>query len=148
MADKTLPFDQKSLAPLLEKVPTPFHLYDETAIRANARRLNQAFSWVPGGFKNFFAVKALPNPRIMEVLKEEGMGADCSSFAELVLCQAVGFKGEDIMFTSNDTPAYEYQKAKDLGANINLDDISHIEFLEKEVGLPSLVCFWTPQRRK
>jgi diaminopimelate decarboxylase len=141
MSDKTLPFTKKNLDPILKKVPTPFHIYDESAIRKNAQDFYSAFSWVPGGFKNYYAVKALPNPYILEIIKEEGMGADCSSYGELVLSEAVGFKGEDIMFTSNDTPAYEYQKAKDLGAVINLDDITHIDFLKEEVGLPELLCF-------
>jgi diaminopimelate decarboxylase len=141
MSDKTLPFTKASLSPILREVPTPFHIYDEAAIRKNAQNFYKAFSWVPGGFKNYYAVKALPNPHILDIIKEEGMGADCSSYGELVLSEAVGFQGEDIMFTSNDTPAYEYQKAKDLGAVINLDDITHIDFLEKEVGLPELLCF-------
>ena len=110
-------------------------------IRENARRFYKAFSWVPGGFKNYFAVKALPNPYIMKILKEEGMGADCSSLPELILAETTGIKGEDIMFTSNDTPAEEYRKAWDLGAVINLDDISHIPFLEKSAGIPELICF-------
>jgi diaminopimelate decarboxylase len=93
------------------------------------------------GFKEYFAVKALPNPFILKILKEEGFGADCSSLPELLLAESVGITGEDIMFTSNDTPAKEYRKAKELGAVINLDDISHIEFLEEQVGLPELVCF-------
>jgi len=124
------------------QVPTPFHLYDEPAMKQNARQFAQAFSWVPGGFRNFFAVKALPNPHILASLKAEGMGADCSSLGELLLCEAVGLTGEAIVFTSNDTPAIEYQKAAALGAIINLDDISHIPYLEKALGsLPPMLSF-------
>lgn len=141
MAEKKVPFTKEQLEKIISKHPTPFHIYDEEAIRENARRFYKAFSWVPGGFKNYFAVKALPNPYIMKILKEEGMGADCSSLPELLLSDKVGIKGEDIMFTSNDTPADEYKKAWDLGAVINLDDISHIPFLEKSAGVPELICF-------
>ncbi|RKX44202.1 MAG: diaminopimelate decarboxylase, partial [Verrucomicrobia bacterium] len=112
---------------------------DERAIRENARRLKAAFAWNPG-FKEYFAVKAAPNPYLMKILKAEGFGSDCSSYPELLLSESVGVVGEDIIFTSNDTPAYEYAKAKELGAIINLDDISHIQYLEDEVGLPELVC--------
>lgn len=142
-----VPFSRTRIEELETRYPTPFHIYDEEAIRAGARRLYKAFSWVtgpdgkPGGFKNFFAVKALPNPYILRVLKEEGMGADCSSLPELLLADAVGIQGEDIMFTSNDTPAEEFVEAKKLGAVINLDDITHIDFLEKAAGIPDLVCF-------
>lgn len=142
-----VPFSRTRIEELETRYPTPFHIYDEEAIRAGARRLYKAFSWVtgpdgkPGGFKNFFAVKALPNPYILRVLKEEGMGADCSSLPELLLADAVGIQGEDIMFTSNDTPAEEFVTAKKLGAVINLDDITHIDFLEKAAGIPDLVCF-------
>ena len=141
MAEKKVPFTKEQLEKIISKHPTPFHIYDEEAIRENARRFYKAFSWVPGGFKNYFAVKALPNPYIMKILKEEGMGADCSSLPELLLSDKVGIKGEDIMFTSNDTPADEYKKAWELGAVINLDDISHIPFLEKSAGVPELICF-------
>jgi diaminopimelate decarboxylase len=137
---KTIPFTEAELLKLAETYPTPFHIYDEQAIRKNCRDFYEAFSWVHKGFKNYFAVKALPNPYIMEILKEEGMGADCSSYAELELAKAVGIEGEDIMFTSNDTPAYEFRKAKELDAIINLDDISHLDYIEKEVGLPDLIC--------
>ncbi|PKL65730.1 MAG: diaminopimelate decarboxylase [Methanomicrobiales archaeon HGW-Methanomicrobiales-3] len=142
-----VPFSRTRIEELETRYPTPFHIYDEEAIRAGARRLYKAFSWVqgpdgkPGGFKNFFAVKALPNPYILRLLKEEGMGADCSSLPELLLADAVGIQGEDIMFTSNDTPAEEFVTAKKLGAVINLDDITHIDFLEKTAGIPDLVCF-------
>ncbi|NMB79572.1 MAG: diaminopimelate decarboxylase [Methanomicrobiales archaeon] len=144
---KTVPFTRTQIEKLEKEYPTPFHIYDEEAIRAGARRLSKAFSWVPGpdgkkgGFLNYFAVKALPNPYILRVLKEEGMGADCSSLPELQLADAVGMKGEDIMFTSNDTPAEEFVVAKKLGAIINLDDITHLDFLEKCAGIPRLICF-------
>ena len=141
MSEKKLPFDSAQIKKIIKENPTPFHIYDEKAIRENARNFYKAFSWVPGGFKNYFAVKALPNPHIMKILKEEGMGADCSSLPELLLSEKVGISGEDIMFTSNDTPASEYKKAWDLGAVINLDDITHIPFLEKNAGIPELICF-------
>ena len=140
MAEKKLPFSQAQLEDMLQKYPTPFHLYDEAAIRANVKRLLAAFSWAPS-FKEYFAVKATPNPFLLKILKEEGLGADCSSAAELVLAEKVGITGENIMFSSNDTPAEEYAKAAELGAIINLDDISHIEYLEKHVGLPELLSF-------
>jgi len=140
MAEKKLPFSQAQLEDMLQKYPTPFHLYDEAAIRANVKRLLAAFSWAPS-FKEYFAVKATPNPFLLKILKEEGLGADCSSAAELVLAEKVGITGENIMFSSNDTPAEEYAKATELGAIINLDDISHIEYLEKHVGLPELLSF-------
>jgi diaminopimelate decarboxylase len=139
MSEKKCPLNREQLEELTKQFPTPFHLYDEAAIRANARALKAAFAWNPG-FKEYFAVKAAPNPYLMKILKSEGFGADCSSVPELLLSESIGLSGEEIIFTSNDTPAYEYQKAIDLGAIINLDDISHIEFLEKEVGLPELVC--------
>ena len=140
MAEKKLPFSQAQLDEMLQKYPTPFHLYDEAAIRANVKRLLAAFSWAPA-FKEYFAVKATPNPFLLKILKEEGLGADCSSAAELVLAEKVGITGENIMFSSNDTPAEEYAKAVELGAIINLDDISHIEYLERHVGLPELLSF-------
>ena len=138
--NKTLPFTKDQISAIARQYPTPFHIYDEKAIRANARLLKATFAGLPG-FKEFFAVKALPNPFILKILKEEGFGADCSSLPELLLAEKVGILGENIMFSSNDTPADEYQKAKELGAIINLDDISHIEFLEQHAGLPELVCF-------
>ncbi|MGN0857374.1 MAG: diaminopimelate decarboxylase family protein [Candidatus Spyradenecus sp.] len=137
---KTLPCTEAKLREIAAQWPTPFHLYDEKAIRANARRLRKAFAW-NAGFRNFFAVKAAPNPYLMRVLQEEGFGADCSSLPELLLSERVGLPGEAMMFTSNDTPAEEFAKAKALGANINLDDISHIDFLERTCGLPERVCF-------
>lgn len=139
MASKTLPFTQQQIERIAEQYPTPFHIYDERGIRENARRLKQAFEGVYG-FKEFFAVKALPNPFIMKVLKEEGFGSDCSSMPELLLSERVGIVGEEIMFSSNDTPAEEFRKARELRAIINLDDISHIEYLEKTAGLPDLLC--------
>lgn len=138
---KKIPFSKEQIEKIIEKHPTPFHIYDEKAIRENAKRFYSAFSWVPGGFKNYFAVKALPNPYIMKILKEEGMGADCSSLPELLLSEKAGIKNEDILLTSNDTPASEYKKAYDMGAVINLDDITHIPFLEKSAGIPELICF-------
>ena len=140
MSTKVLPFSKEQLEAIVQKFPTPFHIYDEKAMRENARRFVKAFSWNKG-FKEFFAIKACPNPYLMKALKEEGFGIDCSSMAELVLAEQVGLRGEEIMFTSNDTPAEEFVKARELGAIINLDDIRHIEFLEEVAGLPELVCF-------
>lgn len=137
---KILPFTKKQIVEIIKKYETPFHIYDQKAIIANAKRLNKAFSWNKG-FREYFAVKALPNPYILEILRQEGFGADCSSYAELILAEKVGLRGEDIMFTSNDAAAKEYIKAKALGAIINLDDISHIEFLERHAGIPSIICF-------
>jgi diaminopimelate decarboxylase len=137
---KNLPFSKETIEKITQEHPTPFHIYDEEAIRTHARRFQGAFSWVPGGFRNFFAVKALPNPHILQVVREEGMGFDCSSYAELELVERIGVRGEEIIFTSNDTPAYEYKKAKDLGAIINLDDLSHVDYLHKHVGMPDLIC--------
>jgi diaminopimelate decarboxylase len=137
---KAVPFTKAQIEKIIKKYPTPFHIYDEKAIRENARRFYKAFSWA-GGFKNYFAVKALPNPHILKILKEEGMGADCSSLPELILAQKVGLKGDNIMFTSNDTPAREFVFAKKMGAIINLDDITHIAMLEKTAGIPRLICF-------
>jgi len=140
MTTKQIPFSKQQIEKIIEQYPTPFHIYDEKGIRENARAFNRTFSWNPG-FKEFYAIKSAPNPYLMKIMQEEGFGIDCSSYAELVLAEKLGIKGDDIMFTSNDTPAYEYKKAIELGAIINLDDISHIEYLEKNVGLPSLVCF-------
>nr|WP_319510753.1 diaminopimelate decarboxylase [uncultured Draconibacterium sp.] len=139
MAVKDLPFSKKQLDSIIENHPTPFHIYDEKAIRENARYFKNAFSWNEG-FKEYYAIKAAPNPYLMKILREEGFGIDCSSVAELELAKRVGMSGDEIMLTSNDTPAYEFQLAKDLGAIINLDDISHIEFVEKNVGLPDTIC--------
>lgn len=144
MAEKKLPFTKTELESIVREYPTPVYIYDEAAIRANARRLLDVFSWAPK-FKEYFAVKATPNPHILALLKEEGIGADCSSLAELVLAEKSGITGENIMFTSNDTPVEDYQKASDLGAIINLDDITQIDFLEKHAGLPKLVsCRYNP----
>jgi diaminopimelate decarboxylase len=140
MTTKQLPFSKHQLEKIIEKYPTPFHIYDEKGIREYARKFNKAFSWDPG-FKEFYAIKSAPNPFLMKIMRQEGFGIDCSSYAELVIAEKLGMSGDEIMFTSNDTPAYEYKKAIELGAIINLDDISHIEYLEKNVGLPSLVCF-------
>ena len=139
MANKKLLFTKKQIAEIMQKHPTPFHIYDEAGIRGNARQFKKAFSILPG-FNEFFAVKALPNPFIMGILKEEGFGADCSSYPELLLAEKIGLQKENIMFSSNDTPATEYKKARDLGAIINLDDISHIPFLESAAGFPDLIC--------
>jgi len=139
MAEKKLPFSKKQIEDIIDKHPTPFHIYDEKAIRENARSLKNAFAWNEG-FKEYFAIKAAPNPYLMKILREEGFGIDCSSVAELELAKRIGMSGEEIMLTSNDTPAYEFQLAKDLGAIINLDDISHIAYLEKHVGLPDTIC--------
>ncbi|MFA5357544.1 MAG: diaminopimelate decarboxylase [archaeon] len=138
--DSDLPFTKKQMIEITKKYSTPFHIYDEKGIRENARKLYKAFSWCKG-FKEYFAVKACPNPYIMEILKEEGCGADCSSLPELLLAEKVGIIGEGIMFTSNDTPVGEFKKAKELGAIINLDDITHISFLEKSAGIPEIICF-------
>jgi len=140
MTEKTLPFTKEQIEELAREYPTPFYIYDEIGIRNTARQLYSAFSWVPD-FKNYFAVKALPNPEILRLLKEEGMGADCSSLPELILSEMAGITGENIMFTSNDTPGEEFRKARELGAIINLDDITHIDFLEKEAGMPEILCF-------
>jgi diaminopimelate decarboxylase len=138
MTSKTLPFSREQLERIVRQHPTPFHLYDEKAIRMNAKNLLKSFSWNKG-FKEYFAVKATPNPFILKILKGEGFGTDCSSLPELILSEKVGIVGEEIMFSSNDTPANEYIKAKELRATINLDDISHIAFLEKHCGIPELV---------
>ncbi len=125
--------------------PTPFHVYDEKGIRANAQEINEAFSWNPG-FKEYFAVKANCNPFLLKILQEYGFGADCSSMAELLLANELGFKGDNIMFTSNETPAEEFAYAAELGAIINLDDITHIDFLEGIIGqLPkTMSCRYNP----
>lgn len=140
MAGRHVPFTKDQIESIIATHPTPFHIYDEKAIRENARKLKELFSWAPG-FREYFAVKATPNPYILKILKEEGFGTDCSSLPELILSEKIGLPGEYIMFTSNDTPYQEYQKTKELGAIINLDDISHIPYLEKHVGLPELLCF-------
>jgi len=138
---KKVPFTLTQIQELVKDYPTPFYVYDEKEIRNNVQELYQTFSWVKD-FKNYFAVKALPNPSILKLLKEEGCGLDCSSLGELVLAEQTGFSEKDIMFTSNNTPADEYIKATKLGAIINFDDITHIDFYEKHVGeLPEIVSF-------
>ena len=129
---RTLPFDKAKLEEIAAKWPTPFHIYDAKAIRENAKRLKKAFAWNKG-FREYFAVKAAPNPHLMKLLKEFGFGSDCSSMAELVLAEKVGSVGDMIMFTSNDTPAEEFRKAWELGAIVNFDDVSHIPFFFKAV---------------
>ena len=124
---------------LRAQFPTPFHLYDEAGIRQTARLVNQAFRWNKG-FKEYFAVKATPNPYILKILQEEGCGVDCSSYTELLLSEACGFAGADIMFSSNATPVKDMQKAYALGAYINLDDLSHVDFLRDVAGIPATVC--------
>ncbi len=133
-------FTHSEIEKLAEKYPTPFHLYDEKGIRDNAKRLNRAFGWAKG-FKNYFAIKANPNPYIVKILKDEGCGADCSALAELLIADRLRFPGSDIMFTSNDTPYTDYKKAFDLGAIINLDDITDIPILEKYAGIPEIISF-------
>jgi diaminopimelate decarboxylase len=144
MSNKQFPLSKARLEELAQQYPTPFYVYDEKAIRENARRIIRAFSVFPG-YKEHFAVKALPNPFVLKILAEEGLGADCSSLPELLLADMAGIKGEDLMFTSNETPAREYIKARELGAIINLDDLTHIGYLEKSAGLPDLVsCRYNP----
>lgn len=143
---KKKPFVTKEQVEEIVKTwPTPFHIYDEKGIRENAARVKQAFAWNPG-FKEYFAVKATPNPFLMKIFKEYGFGCDCSSQTELMLCDAVGIRGEDIMFSSNDTPAEEYALAAKLGAIMNLDDITHIDFVEHILGkLPeTMSCRYNP----
>lgn len=136
---------KEKLEEIVKTYPTPFHIYDEKGIRENAKALKEAFSWNKG-FKEYFAVKATPNPYIIEILRKVGCGCDCSSMTELMLSEAMGLSGEDIMFSSNETPAEEYAYAYKLGAIINLDDITHIEFLENIVGtLPeTMSCRYNP----
>lgn len=124
---------------IVKEFPTPFHIYDEKGIRENARKLKQAFAWNKG-YKEFFAVKATPNPYLMAILKEEGIGADCSSYTELLLSDKVGLKGHEIMFSSNVTPAEDFQLASKLDALINFDDITHIDFYEKLAPFKETMC--------
>lgn len=130
---------KEKLEEIAAKYPTPFHLYDEKGIRENARRMNKAFSWNKG-FREYFAVKATPNPVLMKILKEEGCGVDCSSYTELMLSDACGFHGPDIMFSSNDTPPEDFRLARKLGAVINLDDLTHVDFLNEVAGIPETIC--------
>lgn len=139
MSEK-IPFVTKEqLEDIASRYATPFYLYDEKGIRETACRVNKAFSWNKG-FKEYFAVKATPTPGILKILHEEGCGADCSSYTELLMADAVGFKGDEIMFSSNDTPAEDFQLARKLNATINLDDITHIDFLERVADIPDTVC--------
>ena len=126
---------------IVRQIPTPFHIYDEAGIRANARALKAAFAWNPG-YREYFAVKATPNPYIMKVLGEEGCGFDCATYSELLLAEAVGFQGGDVMFSSNVTPELDMHKAWEMGTYINLDDSTHVEFLERIAGgrMPDTVC--------
>ena len=125
---------------IAQQIPTPFHVYDEAGIRANARALRAAFSWNPG-FREYFAVKATPNPYILKILNEEGCGCDCSSYTELLLSEAVGITGHDVMFSSNVTPELDMRKAYEMGAYINLDDATHVDFLERIVDrMPDTIC--------
>ena len=137
---KTFPLPEFALREVIKKFPTPFHIYDEKTIRENFRRLREAFTWTPD-FREHFAVKATPNPYIVEILARDGAGTDCSSIAELFISKAAGVTGERIMLTSNDTPADEFRKALELGAIINLDDITHIDYLEKNARLPEIISF-------
>ncbi len=129
---------KEQLEEIAREYPTPFYLYDELGIRENARRLQRAFAWNPG-FREYFAVKATPNPAILQILKEEGCGADCSSYTELMMAQSVDIIGHDIMFSSNATPAEDFNLAGRMGAIINLDDFTHIDFLDKVIGIPKII---------
>ena len=141
---KTPFVSREKLAEITDKFPTPFHLYDEEGIRERARALHEAFSWNPG-FKEYFAVKATPNPAILKILKEEGCGVDCASYVELLMSQKLGFVGQDIMFSSNNTPAEEFQFARDLGATINLDAYEDVAFLKEATGIPKVIsCRYNP----
>lgn len=144
MAEK-IPFvNKEQLDEIAAHYATPFYLYDEAGIRKTARLVNQAFAWNKG-FKEYFAVKATPNPTILKILREEGCGADCSSYTELIMADAVGFKNDEIMFSSNATPAEDFQLARKLNVTINLDDITHIAFLEKVADIPDTVsCRFNP----
>ena len=141
-----VPFVTKEqLEQITKEFPTPFHLYDEKGIRENVKALKEAFSWNPG-YKEYFAVKATPNPFLINILREYGCGCDCSSYTELMLSEAIGAVGQDIMFSSNATPAEEFRYADKLGAIINLDDFTHIDFLEKTIGhIPETIsCRYNP----
>ena len=136
---------KEQLEEIVKEYPTPFHLYDEKGIRKNAKAMKEAFSWNKG-FKEYFAVKATPNPYLIDILREYGCGCDCSSYTELMLSETIGCTGEDIMFSSNDTPKEDFQYAHKLGAIINLDDITHIAFLEDAIGtIPKKIsCRYNP----
>ena len=136
--------NKEQLEKIISEFDTPFHIYHEKGIRENARKLKAAFQWNPS-FKEYFAVKATPNPKILEILKEEGFGVDCSSYTEILMAKKCGFSGEEIMFTSNVTPQEDFQLAMEMGATITLDDISHIDFLEEVAGIPKLIsCRYNP----
>lgn len=122
-----------------EQIPIPFHVYDEAGIRANARLLKAAFSWNPG-FREYFAVKATPNPFLLKILHEEGCGCDCATYTELLLSEAVGITGHDVIFSSNDTPALDMRKAREMGVYINLDDATYVDFLASMGPVPETVC--------
>ena len=135
---------KEKIEEIVKQYPTPFHIYDEKGIRENAERVKKAFAWNKG-FKEYFAVKATPNPFLINILREYGCGVDCSSMTELMLSSAIGCKGEDIMFSSNDTPPEEFEYASKIGATINLDDFTHIEILDKLVGIPETIsCRFNP----
>lgn len=136
---KTLPFTKAQLEAIVQQYPTPFHIYDEAAMKKNIKRLQEAFSWNKG-FREYYAVKAEPNPVILKLLYDAGSGMDCSSLTELMLCEALNITGENIMFSSNDTPPEEFELARKLDAIINLDDITHIDFLKKHGGIPETIC--------
>ena len=140
MNSKNIPFDLEKIKSISKDHPTPFYVYDEKAMLENLEKFLESFN-VLNGFKEFFAVKVNPNPFINKLLVDNGCGLDCSSMAELVVAEKLGVTGENIMFSSNDTPLEEYQKAIEMGAIINLDDFSHIDFIDKNLGLPNLVCF-------
>ena len=142
---KKIPFVTKEqLENIASQYPTPFYIYDEAGIRKTARLVNQAFSWNKG-FKEYFAVKATPNPTLLKILREEGCGADCSSYTELLMSDAVGFQESEIMFSSNATPAEDFQLARKLNVTINLDDITHIDFLEQVADIPETIsCRYNP----
>lgn len=144
MAEKKAFITKEKIEEIVKSYPTPFHIYDEKGIRENARRLQKAFSWNKG-YREYFAVKATPNPYIMEILREEGCGFDCSSYTELMLSDRVGAEGADIMFSSNATPDADFLLARKLGAQINLDDFTHIEILDKLCGIPETIsCRYNP----
>ena len=137
--------NKEQLEKICAEYPTPFHLYDEKGIRENARRMKEAFAWNPG-FKEYFAVKATPNPQILKILREEGCGTDCSSLTELMMSERCGFSGSEIMFSSNETPPEDFKLAAKLGATINLDDLTHVDFLKETIGyIPETVsCRFNP----
>ncbi len=136
---KTLPYTKEKIQEIVKTYPTPFHIYDEKGIKDAAHKLQAAFAWNEG-YKEYYAVKACANPAILKLLHDNGCGMDCSSYTELMLCEALGITGKDIMFSSNATPANEFVYARKLDAIVNLDDYTHIEFLEKNGGIPETIC--------